>query len=301
MGIGVSSTRLHFVTNKVARRVHADLTIFMLIGNYFDYREFLRHELERRVQTNTRYSLRAFARDLSVAPQVLSGVISGKKNISPEVAVEIAKRLKLDNEELSYFHDLVELSQAKSDSLKEVIQYRLTKYNGNQTYRVLQEDVFKILADWYHGAILELTFTSEFQNDPVWIAKRLGITPLEARQAIERLLRLELLEEIGGLLRKTEVNITSTQDIPSAALKQVALQLIDKASDAIAAQSVDERDIGTMTMAIDPKRLPQAKRMIRKFRRELTEYLEAGSRSEVYCFASQLFSLTTAKEKGKQS
>lgn len=271
--------------------MHYNLNM-QIIGQYFDYREYLKAELESRIHTNTQYSLRAFARDLNVLPQVLSLVINGKKNISSEVSIEIAKKLKLSNEEVSYFHDLVELSQAKSENLKEIIKYRLTKYKENKSYQILQEDIFKIISDWHHYAILELTFTKDFKNDTAWIAKRLNISAAEVKKAIDRLLSFELLEDSAGTLRKTEVNISTTQDIPSAAVRKATKQLLSIAEKALEDQPVEKRDFGTMTMAIDPKKLPQAKKMIRKFRRDLTEYLESGDRTEIYSFSTQLVSLT---------
>jgi hypothetical protein len=53
-----------------------------------------------------------------------------------------------------------------------------------------------------------------------------------------------------------------------------------------------------MTMAIDPKKLPQAKERIRDFRRGLSEFLESGNRSEVYRINIQLMPVT--KKRGKQ-
>lgn len=269
-----------------------------LIGHYLDYRQYLKDELDRRVHVNPQYSLRAFSRDIEIAPQTLSMVINGKKNISSEVAIEIARKLGLSNEELSYFHDLVELSQAKTENLREVIKYRLTKYEENKSYRTIQEDVFKIISDWFHYAILELTYTKDFKSDPVWIARRLGIPPHDARLAIERMLNLELLEETTKSLEKTEVNIASSNEIPSAAIRKFTSQLLEKAVIAIDEQSVEKRDFGTMTMAIDPKKIPEAKKMIRKFRRELTGYLEAGDRTEVYALCTQFFSLSTNSKTG---
>ncbi|RYZ86408.1 MAG: TIGR02147 family protein, partial [Proteobacteria bacterium] len=148
-----------------------------LIGVYLDYRKYLKDQLGLKALANPQYSLRAFARDLEISPQVLSSVLSGKKNISSEVALELAQRLKLSDEERSYFYDLVELSQAKTQNLREIIQYRLSRYEENKSYRTIQEDVFKIIADWHHAAILELTETDDFKNDPQWISTRLGITP----------------------------------------------------------------------------------------------------------------------------
>lgn len=266
-----------------------------LIGQYFDYREFLNSELERRSHLNKQYSLRAFARDLGMLPQVLSLVINGKKNISSEVAIELARKLKLSSDEVSYFHDLVELSQAKSENLKEVIRYRLTKYKENQSYQILQQDIFKIISDWYHYAILELTFTEDFKYDVDWISKRLDISPSEVRKAIERLISFELLEEANGSVKKTSVNIATTQDLPSAAIRKATKQHLALSSNALEEQPVETRDFGTMTMAIDPKKIPQAKKMIRAFRRDLSEFLETGDRTEVYSFCTQLISLTKTR------
>ena len=269
-----------------------------LIGHYIDYRQYLKDELDRRVHLNPQYSLRAFSRDIEIAPQILSMVINGKKNISSEVAIEIARKLGLSTEELSYFNDLVELSQAKTEGLRDVIKYRLTKYEENKSYRTIQEDVFKIISDWFHYAILELTYTSGFKKDPLWIAKRLGIPPHDARLAIERMLNLELLESTSKTLKKTEINIASSNEVSSAAIRKFTAQLLEKATVALDEQSLEQRDFGTMTMAIDPKKIPEAKKMIRKFRRDLTEFLESGERTEVYALCTQLFSLSTNSKTG---
>ena len=264
----------------------------MLIGHYLDYREFLKDKLGQRTQANSQYSLRAFARDLAISPQVLSNVLGGKKNISSEVAIEIARKLRLSEEETSYLHDLVELSHAKSDALREVIRYRLSRYESNKAFRTLQEDIFSIISDWYHYAILELSFVEDFRDDPVWIAKRLGISPTDVRAAIGRLVRLEMMEERDGTLLKTDANLATAQDVPSAAIRKLTAQILAKADEALEDQPLAERDFGTMTMAIDPKKLPQAKKMIRHFRRDLMTYLESGKRTEVYSFASQLFRIS---------
>jgi len=264
----------------------------MLIGHYLDYREFFKDKLGQRTQANPQYSLRAFARDLEISPQVLSNVIGGKKNISSEVAIEIARKLGLSEEETSYLHDLVELSKAKSEALREVIRYRLSRYESNKAFRTLQEDIFSIISDWHHYAILELSFVDDFRSDPVWIAKRLGIAPAVVRKAIERLVRLEILEERHGTLIKTDVNLATTQDVPSAAIRKLTVQLLAKAGEALEEQPLADRDFGTMTMAIDSKKLPHAKKMIRRFRRDLMTYLESGERTEVYSFASQLFRIS---------
>lgn len=51
-----------------------------------DYRNLLKEKLSKRLSLNPKYSLRAFARDLSISSGQLSLVLNGKKGISPERA-----------------------------------------------------------------------------------------------------------------------------------------------------------------------------------------------------------------------
>lgn len=269
----------------------------MLIGYYKDYREFLKDELEHRTISNSKYSLRAFARDLGLSPQVVSLVLNGKKGISAEVSLKIANRLGLSVEESSYLCDLVELSNVKSNELKEVLNFRLSRYTPNRKFRTVPEDNFKLIANWYHYAILELTSTDNFQSDPAWISGRLGITLESTNEAIERLIRMGLLDVNDGKLTKVNLNLTTTQDIPSEAIRKVTSQLLQKAENALNNHELSEREFGTMTMAINPEKLPVAREMIRKFRRELASYLEddGDKRTQVYVLATQLFSVTKLK------
>jgi hypothetical protein len=52
-----------------------------------------------------------------------------------------------------------------------------------------------------------------------------------------------------------------------------------------------------MTMAIDPRKLPLAKTLIREFRFRLAELLETGNRTEVYNLNVQLVPVTKKERK----
>lgn len=264
----------------------------MLIGKYRDYRQFLKDCLELRMQKNTKYSLRAFARDLDIAPQILSSVLLNKKGISTEVATNISTRLNLNEQETNYFCDLVDLAHARSNSSKKIAALRLTRYKEELQFHALKEDTFRVIVDWYHNAILEMTFIEGFKSDPGWIAKRLNISNHEAKQACERLQRLGLIVVKKGQFCKSEKNLTTTHDIPSESIQKFNRQILSKASDALTFQNIDERDFTTMTMAIDVKKIPEAKKRIRAFRHEMMDFLESGRRDEVYCLSLQLFKLT---------
>lgn len=267
----------------------------MQLNQYRDYRLYLRDELERRMAKNVGYSLRAFAKHLGVTPQMLSFVLNKKKNISGAMAAQIADRLDLDPSQANYFYDLVALARSKTAASQKIIEARLehSLKESSPGYRNLEATQFKIISDWHHYAILELTQTKGFRSNSAWIAKRLGIRTFEAEQAIGRLIDLELLEETkGGRLVRTELNLTATYQAPNTALRRLAKQYLEKSIAALEKQSQEERDVTNITMAIDPTRLPQAKKMITEFRRKLCKFLEQGERTEVYVFSPALIKIT---------
>ena len=77
--------------------------------------------------------------------------------------------------------------------------------------------------------------------------------------------------------------------------RKICLQLLNKALQALEQQPLATRDYSTMTMAIDPTKLPEAKERLTRFRRDLCEFLEDGDQREVYCLALQLFAMSDVK------
>ncbi len=86
--------------------------------------------------------------------------------------------------------------------------------------------------------------------------------------------------------------------MPSEGLKKHHEQILEKAKDSIYLQSLEQRDLSAITVAVHRSDLPMAKEMIKKFRRDLTAKLEAREdRDAVYCLAIQLFQLDNEKNK----
>lgn len=264
---------------------------------HFTYQDLIKVEFENRISRNSHYSLRAFARDLGLTPQMLSAVLNGKKDLSVDSAVDVAGRLGLDPNKTQDLLDAVVFAGCKTAQAKQVIQQRIDeRHQTSNGFKPLTGEIFKAISGWYHFALLELTSTQGFKSDPRWIASRLGISVFEVKEAITRLISLELLEEDSGTLKTTEFNVSALSDVPAAALREHARQILGKGIRALDEQDQKERDITSMTMAIDPALLPEAKKMILQFRRRLCKFLESGNRSEVYVFSPSLFRLSNKQE-----
>jgi uncharacterized protein (TIGR02147 family) len=265
------------------------------------YRSLLKIELEKRCGRNPRYSLRSFARDLELSPSRLCDVMRGRYGLSRTAAQGIAARIGMTKEEADIFCDLVDREHARKKAAKNDAQQRLKSLHENQKTQQLSLDSFQIISEWYHYAILELTLIKGFKSDVHWIASELGISPHVAIAAIERLKRLDLIEKRAGKLRATDAFSASPSGIPSDALKKFHTQLLQKAIDAIQIQSLDERDITSMVLAFEKKRMKEAKEWIRDFRRGFDAHFgKSKKKDQVYCLAVQFFRLQEKEERRKK-
>ncbi|RZJ85638.1 MAG: TIGR02147 family protein [Chryseobacterium sp.] len=149
------------------------------------------------------------------------------------------------------------------------------------------------MSEWYHYAILEMTEMEGFKFDHTWIANQLNISVPESRRAVERLLRLELLEINNETIVKTQRFVTNGDDfLTSSAHKQLQRHVLQKALEAIDTVPIEEKDISSITMAIDVDRIPEAKKIITRFRRELCGFLEDGKKERVYNLGIQLYPIS---------
>ncbi|MBX2987952.1 MAG: TIGR02147 family protein [Bdellovibrionaceae bacterium] len=244
-----------------------------------DLRERLRDELKSRQKSNQAYSLRAFAQSLQLSPAQLSQIISGKRNVTPKVFDQIARRLNFSPFERRRLFEGTVARDRQAGEEKRSFQ--------------LREDQFRLISDWHHFAILSLAKLKGAKNDPAWVAKRLNIKFYEAKEALLRLQRLDILDSGPCLSQKTDP-LRIASGVPSEAIRKYHRQILALAEEKITETPLEARDFSAMTMAIDPKNIPLAKKAIESFQEEMVSLLEKGNCQAVYTFSCQLFPVTEA-------
>lgn len=242
-----------------------------------ELRRRLNEELVQTRLRNPSYSLRAFAKRLGISPAALSEILHGKRPVSGKTAARIAERLMWAPDVKAEMAAIPRYQRAGAE--KESVQ--------------LTMDHFHSIADWYHFAILSLAETEDYRDDAAWIGRRLGIPKTTAQAALDRLERLGMLERnAAGHLFSSGTSYSSSDEIVSLALRRSHAQNLELARKSLEQDAVEERDFTAATMAIDPARLPEAKKMIRQFRAELCAFLEGGAKKEVFKFCMQLMPLS---------
>jgi len=258
----------------------------------YDYREALRKELARRSEVNTRFSQRAFAKKIGMTQGGLSEVLAGRRGLSFESAKKIAIYLNLSPEEQEIFCDSVLSKHARSRRQKQLAEARLRGREASAQYVAMTNDVFAVIRDWYHLAILELLNLTDFKSDLDWMARSLGIAKATVEAGVDRLLRLGLLQITEGNYRLTHKKLEFPGYTPSDAIKSFHKQILSKAQTALYFQSQEQRNFNTVYCAINDAELPKAKKMIGDFWRKFcADMRDTPTTNKVYCLSIQFFDI----------
>jgi len=262
---------------------------------------FLQSVLSEKQRTNPRYSLRAWAKHVGVEATSLSRILRGERKLSLDLAVKVAENLGLKEKEKRYFEILVLLENAKSDQEKELYSDILKSLWPANNINLVAIDRFRLISDWYHLAILEMTELKDFQSDPKWIAKSLGeeLTPSMVEEALSRLIRLDLLvaDKKGKLQRVARSSMIKVGDEgPSEAVQKYHLQVVEKAKKAIRSIPENERDFRATTLTIKQVDFKKAADLLRQCHNSLSQ-LSARGGDETYQISSQIFPITNGRKK----
>ncbi|WP_413612286.1 TIGR02147 family protein [Bdellovibrio sp. HCB-110] len=251
--------------------------------------EFLQAEFMRRLKKNPSYSLRAYARDLEMNSSLLSEVLNNKRGISQKTLLKLSEKFRMTKSHQEIFNDLFLAQSSKSQNIKKNAQDRLKKSREKHRIKRLDKQTFKILSDWYHAAILELTEITEFKNDSAWIAKKLGISTQQAEDAIERLLQVGLIQEVNGTLKAQPDIVLTNSETTFEAIKQFHRQTLQKAALSFEKDAPAEREFNSMILAIPKEELPELKKQIQIFMQKFWQGLADKPKDDLYCMNIQFF------------
>lgn len=232
------------------------------------YHRALTAEFAKRSKINPQYTLRAFANYLAVDSSTLSQILSKKRPLSLKMITKLQEKLQLQ---------LSEEFKIKSAAFEQI-----------------ESDSFALISEWYHFAILDLMTLRGFKSDVEWIATTLSIKKIEAQTAIERLQRLGLIRWNKKKLEKTTGNLSNyTEGVTSGAHKRYQRTVVAKALDAIDNVDQDVKDITSITIAGNAKKIAEAKELIKEFRRSICTLMEDGNGDHVFHLAIQLYPVTS--------
>lgn len=248
--------------------------------------EIVRLEFDRKRSRNARYSLRSFSRDLGLDASNLSKILGYSKPLGEKLRKKIAIKLGFESSDLALFGG-AEMART-----------------GDKDYAVHSLNTFRVISGWQHYAILEMFKIKGFNLSVSEIASRLGLTDKAAGESLERLKTVGLLKTDLKNRRLEPVDESSSSIFEvstSKAHRDQQREILEGAIEALNDVPLEERSQSSMTMAIDPKHLDQARGLIKKFRRQMGRLLsDSENLTEVYQLSVSLYPVTKKQIKKKE-
>lgn len=249
--------------------------------------DIIKTEFETRKKKNAHFSLRSFARKLEISPAQLSQIMNGKRPITLKFIKKIAAKLNYSPREVKSLMDSFIKDKGGA-----------TPYHDQKRIR-LEDDHFKLIADWYHFAILSLTKLKEAKSDPRWIASQLGISITDASAALIRLERLGLIrtkprfEQIGDPLEVSS-------DTPSEAIRKYHKQNLVLAIEKIEDVPNELREIQSICLPLQLSDISKYKKLVDQFINVAVENCNNNDADVIYNFNIQFFPITKNHSKNKE-
>jgi uncharacterized protein (TIGR02147 family) len=269
----------------------------MNIITYTNYRHLIKDFYDSNKQRNPAFSYQAFARKAGFKTKsYLIDVIAGRKPLSKESILRVARAMGLKKKETEFFEALVHFNDATVLNDREFYFGRLKAVAGKSSAETLQTDQYAYFSQWYHPVIRELVTQNGFNGNIEGLAKRVlpAISARQAKDAVEVLLRLNLLQKTaGGRFKLKDAALTTGDEVTSLAILKYQQKAIELASEALDRIPAAKRDISTVTAGVSEEGFSILKKEIQLFRKRLVQIIdEDKNQDRVYQINFQLFPLT---------
>lgn len=164
------------------------------VFDFEDYREFLRWAMGEKGLSGS-----GLARFANVTPSLVSSVLKGDRDLTPDQAVAAGEFLGLDDLETEFLLTLLELARAGNDRARGFRRRRMKSLRqeawreivmGADTRTLTVDEKYVYYSDWSYSAVRMLTAVPRFR-EPTAIANHLEL-PVAHVEGV-----LEFLVEIG--------------------------------------------------------------------------------------------------------
>ncbi|MBK8802101.1 MAG: TIGR02147 family protein [Fibrobacteres bacterium] len=266
------------------------------VWDYEDYHAYLRDWIEFRKAHSANMSYQWLANKCEFSSRsFLRRVALGEKNLSLVAAHRLSKAMEHGPAEAEYFSALVALGNARTPKDREHHQDRLRQIPRPRQGRILNAGEFELFREWYIVPLRELVTNFPFAQDWNLLGQQLDppISGEQAREAVELLLELGLLQKDGELYRQVESNLSTPTRSASRLVRNYQLKTLELAGQSLARHDRDLRHISTLTVGLDAEHFEVVREKVRNFRRELIALASEIPHSDrVYQVNLQLFPLT---------
>jgi len=244
-----------------------------------DYRDFLKAYYERRKKEMPLFSYRMMGEKLGLDASYLFRVLQKKQHL-PSHAIPMAKELLgLSGRAAEYFDILVASAQTKDAKKKAELAEQAVALRDVER-KSISESELRFLSEWWIAVVrayIEISGGVVNEHE-IANALRPKITEAQVKDAVELLKDLGLVTRLtSGKLKLSNAHLTVSGPDKAKAVRQFQRQVLSLASDSLENVPVEERDVSTLTVAVDAECFEDLREIIKEFRRLVQKRVDESS------------------------
>lgn len=194
-------------------------------------------------------------------------VLRGKK-VSPRMVAKFIEILGLDRKEAKYFETMVEVDQAKTDTIRKAAMEELLAQHPNPQ-NILNTDAYEYYNHWYHSALFAILDAMDVTDDMAPVQKRIfPKVPLgKLKDSLELLQRLGLARKNeDGFWKPTQESISSGPYNNADLIKQYQLQCFELSKQALMTPPKAPSIMSTLTFSASAKAYKELEAAVQEFK-----------------------------------
>jgi uncharacterized protein (TIGR02147 family) len=274
----------------------------MTIYDYTDYRDIIRDFYLEKKNGNSRYSYSVLGQAIGLNASHVFCIVEKKRNLPVRCVPAVKKVLGLTGRAARYFDFLLAASRTKSEKTKTEILAKAFQLRDVKTHSLADKEQ-KYLSDWWTPVIRALIEVNQGRVDAKEISDSLepSIEVEKVQESIDILQELGFIQDLGNSrvkLADAHINIAGEQR--AQAIRQFQANVMQIGARSLNTIAPADRDISTLTMAVDQQGFEDIKAMIQEFRKDVQIRVDkCGKPTRVLQMNLALFPVAFNKKKAK--
>ena len=242
------------------------------IFDYDDYRDMIKDYYLEHKKHNSLYSFSTLGKTLGLDSSHAYYIVQKKRNLPVHAVPAAKKMLGLDGRGAAYFDLLIVASRTKSEKTKAEILQKAFQLRDVKRH-LLKDNELKYLSAWWTIVVRALIEVKHGNVDIPEIASSVipPITEEQAQESIEILKSLGFIQPINNnsKVRLSDPHITVQGAEKAQAIRSFHSKVMQFGIRSLSEIPPENRDISTITMAVDSKGFEDIKKMLKEFRKEI--------------------------------
>ena len=243
------------------------------IYDYSDYRKFLQEFYELEKSLDPTFSYRVFAAAIGIDASLLVKILQGKRHVSTKNIETFVQFFHFKEGKAEYFREMVAYGKAKNDEQVRKHFETLQKMRPSSC-RELDEARYRYFQQWFYPMIRSALDVFDYRGPEH--AATLGdccipkISASQVENAVDALLQLGLAHKRkDGRIVPTDAHLKTKEHWLSASISDYQKSIAELAHRSIAETPKEERDISTLTMALDSIQIQRIRDIIAEARKSI--------------------------------